>query len=229
MNKRLIICLEGPDGCGKTIQCFLLHYCLKLNNISSISSREPGGSKIGESLREILLSNNSIDSSTNILLYSAIRLNNIKESINPALENNKIVILDRYLLSTLVYQGQDNKILIDKINLLHKEFNNNLYPNLTLVLKIESETAVKRINFRLSNNFYDKMPIEYHKKIMNLYEKEIKSNYKGNTSVINANLDMASVHKSIIDKINNTFNMLLKPLNKEQISKAIIQKEKNNE
>lgn len=229
MSKNLIICLEGPDGCGKTTQCFLLHYCLKLNNIPNISSREPGGSKIGESLREVLLSNSKIDPNTNILLYSAIRLNHIKETILPALENNKTVILDRYLLSTLVYQGQDNQELINKIIILHKEFNNNLYPSLTLVLAVDSEIAVKRINTRSTNNFYDKMPIEYHKKIMRLYKQEIKRNYKGNTILINANLDIYGIHKNIIDNINNIFNMKIKPLDNNQIINVLLQKEKSNE
>ena len=128
MNKRkgLFLTFEGPEASGKSSQILLLKKYLKKNNISFINTREPGGTKIAESLRKLILKVKSdINIEEEILMLMAARSHHINNVILPALEKGKVVISDRFADSTFVYQGYVNKYGLSKSIKLHKQFLNN--------------------------------------------------------------------------------------------------------
>ena len=120
IKKGIFISFEGPEASGKSSQIILLKKYFKKNNIPFYVTREPGGTKIAEKLRKIILSNKSnINNIEEILLLMAARSNHINNVIIPNLDKGKIVISDRYADSTFVYQGFVNKFGIPKIKRLH--------------------------------------------------------------------------------------------------------------
>lgn len=150
MNKGLLITFEGIDGSGKTTQ--IRHFIENLRNsaIPHILFREPGGTPIGEKIREILLdkSNSGMCAITELLLYSASRHQLSRELIRPALESGKVVICDRFYDSTTVYQGYGRGIDLDFIKALNRIATENLIPDLTFVFDIPVEERAQRFGTR---------------------------------------------------------------------------------
>ena len=124
----IFISFEGPEASGKSTQIILLKKYLKTNNIKFTLTREPGGTFIAEKLRKIILDNhNSLSASEEIMLLMSSRLNHINEVIKPALSNNELIISDRFVDSTFVYQGYVNKFGMLKAIDLHKKLLDNFY------------------------------------------------------------------------------------------------------
>lgn len=141
----LFVTFEGIDGAGKTtLQNLLTQKLDKHYNILSL--REPGGTKISEDIRNIILDSTNLDmhNMTELFLFSAARCQIVNEVIIPALKNNTIVFLDRYIDSTLAYQGYGKGIALHYIGLLNMLSTNNLTPNLTILLDIDIETSYQR-------------------------------------------------------------------------------------
>lgn len=141
----LFVTFEGIDGAGKTtLQNLLTQKLDKYYNILSL--REPGGTKISEDIRNIILDSTNLDmhNMTELLLFSAARCQIVNEVIVPALKNNIIVFLDRYIDSTLAYQGYGKGISLYYIDLLNTLSTGNLTPNLTILLDIDIETSYQR-------------------------------------------------------------------------------------
>ncbi len=142
-----LVTFEGIDGCGKTTQIEKLSEHLKSKGIKHSIFREPGGTKIGEQIRDILLdkSNTSMDPKTEFLLYAASRAQLVKEKVKPKLEKGEYVILDRYIDSSVAYQGF-GRGLGKRIVMLVNEFATDmLYPDLTFYFEIDKETFEKRM------------------------------------------------------------------------------------
>ena len=132
---KLFITFEGGEATGKTTQIKKLNKLLLKKNIPHIITREPGGTKTAENLRKIILSKkNNIDVSLEVLLLMASRKDHINKVIIPALNKGKIVICDRYVDSTAIYQGYYKKFGIKKVYDLHKTFLDNLMPDITFFL-----------------------------------------------------------------------------------------------
>ena len=151
MNKRkgLFLTFEGPEASGKSSQILLLKKYLKKNNISFINTREPGGTKIAESLRKLILKVKSdINIEEEILMLMAARSHHINNVIFPALEKGKVVISDRFVDSTFVYQGYVNKFGIQNAKNLHKNILNNFLPDKTLLFKLSTKLIISRIKKR---------------------------------------------------------------------------------
>lgn len=230
-SSKPFICFEGPDGCGKTTQALLLTKALEKSKLNYIFKREPGGTLIGEKIRELVL-NHSIENNTsldflndvnvmsNLLLFITSRLHNIAENIIPSLESNKFVLVDRFILSTMVYQGGNNQDILKKIKTLHKEFNFNLYPSLTLVLSLDYSTALKRLSSRKEKNLIDNKSEDFHKNIENIYSKA-KDFYNGNLLYIDAKQNLLSLHNNIVNEINARFNTKIIPLTQSEVDEYI--------
>ena len=200
-KKGLFLTFEGPEASGKSTQIQLLKIFFLKNNIKFLITREPGGTLISEKIRKILLNKeNKIDPTEEILLLMASRLNHINTIINPALRKNMIVISDRFADSTFVYQGYVNKFGLKKSINLHKKLLNNYLPHKTFLFLLPSNEIIKRLKKRKKFNKYDKINIDFHKKVISGYKK-ISHNNKRFIN-INANLSEIFIHKKIIKTID---------------------------
>lgn len=146
MKKGLLISFEGTDGCGKSTQIKLLSEFLKKNGREVVVSREPGGCRVGEKIRKILLNaeNSEISPMCELFLYEAARAQHMHEVIEPALESGKIVILDRFIDSTFAYQGFGRELGEECVDFFNRYAINSKYPDITLMLELPPELAFKR-------------------------------------------------------------------------------------
>lgn len=156
------ITFEGIEGCGKSTQSKKLHEHFS----GSILTREPGGTKAGERIREILIDEkiDKLEAKTELFLNFAARLEHVEKLIKPALRENKIVISDRFFDSTYAYQGSafglDNK-LIDEVR---KMTIGDFAPDITFLIDVPVELSFKRIEGREGNNRYEKLGLDFHQK-----------------------------------------------------------------
>ena len=203
MNKRkgLFLTFEGPEASGKSSQILLLKKYLKKNNISFITTREPGGTKIAESLRKLILKVKSdINIEEEILMLMAARSHHINNVILPALEKGKLVISDRFADSTFVYQGYVNKFGIKNAKNLHKNILNNFLPHKTFLFKLSTKLIISRLKKRKSKNKYDKLDKNFHDQV----NKGYKIIYNKKRFIrIDASKPINQIHKKIISHINS--------------------------
>ncbi len=142
----MFITFEGVDLCGKTTQAEILVERLKSLGYDVLFVREPGGTKISEAIRNILLSeqNREMDPLTELFLFSASRAQLVKEAIIPALRSGKIVICDRFYDSTLAYQGYGRGIDIEKIKIINELASSGIVPDITFLIDIPVEEIYRR-------------------------------------------------------------------------------------
>lgn len=142
----MFITLEGPDGSGKTTQVKPLVDFLLSRGYPIFAAREPGGTTIGDQVREILmrLDNTTMDPRTETLLFCAARAQLVSEVIRPQLQHGKIVLLDRYADSTLAYQGYGHQFDLSLIRQLLEFATGGLKPDLTLLLDVDPDTGLRR-------------------------------------------------------------------------------------
>ena len=145
----MFISFEGIDGCGKTTQLQLLNdYLIKLNH-SVIAVREPGGTLISEKIREMLLdSKNNICKTTEVFLFEAARTELVQTIIAPAIKENKFVLSDRFIDSTLAYQGYGRELDVHAINILNAIATKMLFPNITFYLQLPLSLAKQRCSIK---------------------------------------------------------------------------------
>jgi dTMP kinase len=197
------IVLDGPDGCGKTTQTKLLVQWLKEQGVAVETFREPGGTAIGEKVRQILLNPENIlmDTETETLLYMAARVQLWQEKIAPALKQNKCVILDRWLSSTCAYQGFAGGFGIDKVIKIAEDCIERPWPDLTIILDVDLETAAKRLKKNLDR--MEQKGDSYHKKVREGFLKLAEG--RKNFAIIDAADDIETVHKQVINIVEKMF------------------------
>ena len=200
-HKGLFLTFEGPEASGKSSQILLLEKYLKKNKISFITTREPGGTKVAEILRNLILKvKSNINKEEEILMLMAARSHHINNVIKPALKKGSLVISDRFADSTFVYQGYVNKFGIQKAKNLHKNILNNFLPNKTFLFQLPTPIILSRLKDRKSKNKYDKLEKKFHDKVNKGYK--IISNHK-RFIIIDASKSIESIHKKIITNINS--------------------------
>ncbi len=203
------ITFEGGEGTGKSTQAKLLSKSLSFINEKNLLTREPGGTKISDKIRKILVEdkNTNISSDVELLLIYASRHQHLKEKIIPSLKE-KTVICDRYIHSTISYQF-DIKNFAKKLDFFHQNFAFNLMPDLTILLDLAPDIGLKR-SLKIKNKetrFENKDKI-YHEKIRKNFlklSKKCKNMYK-----IDASLSKKVIHKKIIDHVNKLLLFKLK-------------------
>lgn len=202
MQKGLFITFEGADGCGKTTQIGLLNEYLKNKNYETYLTLEPGGCEIGKKLRQILLHHDGfVSSNAEMLMYLADRAQHVEEVIQKNVQENKIVLCDRYTDSTIAYQGYARGGDIKKIEFLNELATNKYEPDLTFVFDVESEIAQKRVGE--TKDRLEKEGLEFHKKVRFGY-LELAKKYPNRIKVIDSNKSIDEVFeqvKKIIDEI----------------------------
>tara|TARA_B100001250_G_scaffold164522_1_gene141501 strand:+ start:1766 stop:2398 length:633 start_codon:yes stop_codon:yes gene_type:complete len=208
----LFVSIEGFDGVGKTTQANLLNEYLKNEGIKSILVREPGGTSVAEKIREILIADSELSPITELLLFESARSDLVNKLIREKLENDFIVITDRYLDSTLAYQGYGRNIDKSIINELNKFSTENLYPDITFLLDLKVEEANKRTKKRKDTNNKDQiLKFEneeniFHQKIRDGF-LEIAKNNNDRINIIDASLDQKEILKLIIEKVLRKLNL----------------------
>jgi len=173
----MFITLEGPEGSGKTSHIPYLVEFLREQGYTVFPTREPGGTSIGEQVREILhnLKNTEMIPRTETLLFQAARAQFVEQVIKPRLENGEIVISDRYADSTIAYQGYGHQQDLVQIRALIKYATGGLEPDLTIYLDVDIETGLKRKKNAEEWNRLDAYTVEFHKRVRSGYLKMAKS------------------------------------------------------
>lgn len=176
LKKGLFITFEGPEGCGKSTQVYKLSETLKEKGYDVVATREPGGTAVGQQIRNILLSpdNVSLVHRTEVLMFAADRVQHLEEKVLPALEQKKIVLCDRYVDSTTAYQIGGRRIskeLIDEINQIST---NNIMPGLTFLLDIPIEEGLRRATQK-SRDRFEKEVVNFHERVRAKYLEIAKS------------------------------------------------------
>ena len=180
MSKGFLVSLEGPEGAGKTSVLEALIPILEDRGIEVLSTREPGGVLIGEKIREVILdpSHTEMDPKTELLLYIASRRQHLVEKVLPALATGKLVIMDRFIDSSVAYQGFGRGLDIEAIDWLNEFATDGLKPDLTLYFDIEVEEGLARIaaNSDREINRLDMEGLDLHRKVrqgyLSLLEKD---------------------------------------------------------
>ncbi|HLS28210.1 MAG TPA: dTMP kinase [Opitutales bacterium] len=153
-NKGLLISFEGSEGSGKSTQIALLMKRIEATGRDVVVTREPGGTEIGEEIRHLLkhsTAGKGMTPAAELLLFSASRAQLVHEVMIPSLEEGKIILCDRFLDSTTVYQGMARKISRDPVNAINHFAAGDLVPDLTIVLDVPAETGLSRIRHRASD------------------------------------------------------------------------------
>lgn len=192
----MFITLEGGEGSGKTTLIADLITWLEAKQLTVVSTREPGGSDIAEKIRQVILdvNNTAMTSRTEALLYAASRVQHLDEVIIPALKANKVVLCDRYLDSSLAYQGHARGLGFESI-LKINTYALDYLPDVTFYIDLDPEIGLDRIKTR-SQNRLDKEKLEFHLKVREGYLALAKL-YKDRFVVINGNQPLMSVMSDI--------------------------------
>ena len=177
MNRGLFITFEGIDGSGKTTQANLLaNYCIELG-FDVLSTREPGGTSLSEKIREAILDprTSQIAATTEALLYASSRAQHVAEVIKPALENHRFVFCDRFMDSSISYQGY-GRCLGDEVRLINEFAVQGLIPDLTFFIDIKPSQGLSRISRNGEMDRIEKETINFHERVYAGYMEIIKQN-----------------------------------------------------
>lgn len=169
-----LISFEGSEGSGKSTQLSLLAAHLKQAGREVVTTREPGGTEIGEQIRNIIVHNSKGDemsAETELLLFTAARAQVVREVIAPALARGAVVLTDRYLDSSTVYQGIGRNLAADPVAQINRFAVGNVMPNLTVVIDVPTDVSLARIRQRASDlpDRMERQNIDFYKKIREGY------------------------------------------------------------
>ena len=176
MRKGRFISFEGCEGCGKSTQVRLLKEYLTEKGIPFVAAREPGGTEISEKIREIILdkSNAAMTDATEALLYAAARCQIINEVISPALNEGKLVILDRYIDSSFAYQAYARGLGYDFVAKANDYALRTCMPDLTIFMDVDPERAFNRKGGVDKTDRLELAGLEFHKKVYLGYKELLK-------------------------------------------------------
>ena len=202
MSYKKFITFEGGEGSGKTSIINKLVPLLEADGLSCVTSREPGGVVIAEKIREIILDpeNTAMCYETEALLFAASRMQHLKEKIIPALDDNKLVICDRYLDSSLVYQGICRGLGIEKVKTVNS-FACDYMPSITFFIDVTPEVGLARLKNREGKiDRLDQEKLDFHNKIYNGYV-ELSKLYPERIKRIDGMRDIDLIVKDIYNYI----------------------------
>ncbi len=203
LKRGLFIVLEGPDGSGKSsIAEFMAEY-LKEKGHEIEFSREPGGTKIGEKIRDIILDveNEEMSSEAEALLYAASRAQHVSEKIKPTIDSGKDLICERFYYSSLVYQGIGRKLGVDVVKSFNEFAIQGVYPDLVIFLDIEPGKALRRKKDKTEWDRLEKEKISFHEEVYQGYKEIIKISPE--IEVVNADRSRREIYRDVKKLINN--------------------------
>ena len=200
----VFITFEGGEGSGKTTIANMIQKTLAQEGYHVVLTREPGGVEIAEKIRDIIhdVKYINMDRKTEALLYAASRRQHLVEKVIPALENDAIVICDRFVDSSLVYQGIASGIGIDEVYQMNLFANENILPKRTIFFDIQPEDGLKRVyaNKDREVNRLDLESIDFHRKVYQGY-LSLCDKFPNRIVKIDASLDIDHVYQQVLKKI----------------------------
>ena len=210
MNNGKLISFEGIEGVGKSTTINYIKKFLEKNNLDVYCTREPGGTKFGESIRDILLSNKSVISpEAELLLIFAIRNQHIMDVIIPKLKNGTWVLCDRFIDASFAYQGYGKKVNLKKIESLVDNFTKKVLPDLTIFFNLPHNLAKNRFPRNKHKDRFENLNDVFFNDVYNGYMKLVSENKKRIKS-IDANQNKDSVQKQIIRELAAAFEEIEK-------------------
>lgn len=205
------ITFEGGEGAGKTSILHSIADKLQQLGYDVVQTREPGGIDIAEKIRNIILNplHTAMDGRTEALLYAAARRQHLVEKVFPALEQGKIVLCDRFIDSSLAYQGHARGLGMDEVFTINQFAIQNAMPNLTLFFDIEPRKGLERISLNKDRerNRLDLEEIEFHDKVYEAYQLLVKR-FPERIQVINADQSMEKVEEDSLSLITQYLNTM---------------------
>ena len=205
----MFISFEGQDGSGKSTLIKKIEKFFEKNKIEFVSTREPGNphSKESRQIRNILIKKeNNLPPITEALLFAADRKMHLDEVILPSLKANKIVLCDRYIDSSLAYQGAGREIGIEEVKTINEIATKKKYPDLTLFLNVSFENAFERIKKRKSQDRIEMAKNGFQQRVFEGYKKLVKM-FPQRFKVIDANQSIEKVYKDAIKIIKKILNI----------------------
>lgn len=207
------ITFEGGEGSGKSTQVKLLCKAFADAGLMYVATREPGGSVGAEKIRSLLVTGeaDAWDAMSETLLFYAARRDHVLRLIQPALREGTTVICDRFVDSTLVYQGIGKGVPQEHIGMLHGLTLGKFMPDLTIFLDIDPKLGLERAHGRAGDETrFEKLGTEFHEKIRAGF-KEIVENDSSRCVMLDASLDVRTVHEHIVTIVNQRLGLELKP------------------
>lgn len=199
-KKKPLIIFEGIEGSGKSTQIKNIISFLKKKKLKYIKLREPGGVTTSEKIRKLILNKKSkFNPLTDLLLYNAARNENVNNVIKKYYKK-KIIIIDRFIYSTIAYQHYGMQLDLKLINILNKKILKNMKIDHIFFHKIKITTMKKRIKKRNNNNRYDEFENNFYKKVQYGYNKIFKK--MKNVTTINSEKDLAENKKEVLNKFS---------------------------
>ncbi len=197
------ITIEGTDGSGKSTQIELLMDYLRKKGADVIFTREPGGTQISEKIREIILDvdNSEMTGITEALLYAAARSQHVEEKIIPALEAGKIIICDRFVDSSIAYQGAARGLGAEKIMGINEAALHGIIPDMTLFFDLSPEKGILRKKNERALDRLEKEKMDFHEKVYEGY-KNLCKKYPERIKPIDADRSIDEVHSEVIEVID---------------------------
>ncbi|WP_226086321.1 dTMP kinase [Mesobacillus sp. S13] len=209
MKKGIFITIEGPDGSGKTTILQMLAENLVNEGYEVVATREPGGIEIAEQIRKVILDpeNTAMDPRTEALLYAAARRQHLAEKVKPALEEGKIVICDRFVDSSLAYQGYARGLGIDEVYSINEFAIENMMPAMTLYFDVAPEIGLERINKNKGRevNRLDLEKLEFHQKVREGYTI-LADRFSDRIVKVDASKDLDTVYEQAEAQIRKLIN-----------------------
>lgn len=200
----LFIALEGPDGSGKSTIIKLIGNYLKDKGIEFVMTREPGGTLIGEEIRHIVLDekNTGISDETEALLYAAARGQHVHEKILPSLEKGKLVLCERFVLSSLAYQGVGRGLGIERVKAINDFAIRGVYPDLILFFYVDPEVTLERKTGNQGGDRLEQEGNDFHRTVYEGYMELLKL-YPKNIKVIDATKSIEEVLEQSIKEVED--------------------------
>lgn len=197
------ITIEGTDGSGKSTQIELLMDYLRKKGADVIFTREPGGTQISEKIREIILDvdNSEMTGITEALLYAAARSQHVEEKIIPALEAGKIIVCDRFVDSSIAYQGAARGLGAEKIMGINEAALHGIMPDMTLFFDLSPEKGILRKKNERALDRLEKEKMDFHEKVYEGY-KNLCKKYPERIKPIDADRSIDEVHSEVIEVID---------------------------
>lgn len=205
------ITFEGIDQSGKSTQLKLLAAAMEKGGVPVLSVREPGGTPLGEKIREMLLGseNTTMDPWTEALLYAAARVQLVKEVIKPALMEGKVVLSDRYIDSSLVYQGIARGLGVERILDLNLGATGGLMPDLTFVFHLDVDASRQRLAGRgAAEDRIESEPLEFHRMVEAGY-RQLEEMYPGRVVGLDGGETPEQIHARVVAAVNERLGFSL--------------------
>lgn len=200
----MFITFEGVEGCGKSTIAQIVHKRLLNLGYPVLLTREPGGVKISEKIRKIILDkeNTNLDHRCEALLFAASRRQHLVEKVRPALKEGKIVLCDRYIDSSLAYQGGGEGVGVDEVLRINLFAIENTFPDITFLLDIDPQLGLQRINDSKNRevNRLDLESIKFYDTVRKTF-LELSEKYKERYIVIDASKSIDVIAEEVLDKI----------------------------